>query len=77
LRRVLSSYFQYHHDARTHLSLNGLVACNFPLQAILLPSPRSAGCIIAMSVEPREIARWHASLVPTRLPSIHFRRHKP
>jgi putative transposase len=21
LRRVLSSYFQYHHDARTHLSL--------------------------------------------------------
>jgi transposase InsO family protein len=22
LRRVLSSYFQYHHDARTHLSLN-------------------------------------------------------
>jgi hypothetical protein len=72
LRRVLSSYFQYHHDARTHLSLNGLVACNFPLQAILLPSPRSAGCIIAMSVEPREIARWHASLVPTRLPSIHF-----
>jgi putative transposase len=22
LRRVLSSYFQYHHDARTHLSLD-------------------------------------------------------
>jgi putative transposase len=22
LRRVLSSYFPYHHDARTHLSLN-------------------------------------------------------
>jgi putative transposase len=22
LRRVLSSYFQYHHDARTHLSFN-------------------------------------------------------
>src|SRR5271165_2295144 len=59
LRRVLSSYFQYHHDARTHLSLNKDCPRPRPIQlppkAILLPSPRPAVCIIAMSVEPREI----------------------
>jgi Integrase core domain len=68
LRRVLSSYFQYHHDARTHLSLNktahGLVAGNFPPQAILLPSPRSAVCMIAMSVEPGEIGKAARSACP-------------
>src|SRR5262249_50017830 len=42
LHRVLSSYFQYHHDTRTHLSLGK--ECprpgpyNFPRPAILLPS---------------------------------------
>src|SRR5260370_26101063 len=34
---------------------HGLVACNFPPQAILLPSPRSAVCIIARRVVPRGI----------------------
>ena len=41
LRRVLSSYFQYHHDARTHLSLNK--DCPRP-RRVQLPS---AGNIIA------------------------------
>jgi len=41
LRRVLSSYFQYHHDARTHLSLNK--DCPRP-RRVQLPS---AGSIIA------------------------------
>jgi hypothetical protein len=40
------------HSTRT---AHGLVVYNCPPQAILLPSPRSAVCIIAMSVEPREI----------------------
>jgi hypothetical protein len=41
LRRVLSNYFQYHHDARTHLSLNK--DCPRP-RRVQLPS---AGNIIA------------------------------
>src|SRR5262245_29748444 len=41
LRRVLSSYFQYHHEARTHLSLNKDCPRPRPVQ---LPS---AGHIIA------------------------------
>jgi hypothetical protein len=41
LRRVLSSYFQYHHDARTHLSLNK----DYP-RPRLIQSP-SSGNIIA------------------------------
>jgi len=54
-----------------HLSLKdcpGLVACNFPPQAILLPSWRSVGYIIAMSVEPREIGEAARSACP----HIHF-----
>jgi putative transposase len=38
LRRVLSSYFQYHHMperiSRSTRTAHGLVACNFPPQAI-------------------------------------------
>jgi hypothetical protein len=41
--------------------------CNFPPQAILLPSPRSAVCIIAMSAALREIGGGYASTVPTQL----------
>jgi putative transposase len=41
LRRVLSSYFQYHHDARTHLSLKKDCPRPRPIQ---LPS---AGNIVA------------------------------
>ena len=41
LRRILSSYFRYHHDARTHLSLNK--DCPRP-RCVQLPS---AGDIIA------------------------------
>jgi hypothetical protein len=32
--------------SRSTRTAHGLVACNFPPQAILLPSPRSAVCII-------------------------------
>jgi hypothetical protein len=41
--------------SRSIRTAHGLVARNFPPLATLLPSPRSAVCIIAMSVEPREI----------------------
>jgi putative transposase len=41
LRRVLSSYFQYHHDTRTHLSLGKECPRPRPMQ---FPS---AGTIIA------------------------------
>src|SRR5438105_2569192 len=41
--------------SRSKRTALGLVAYNFPRQAILLPSRRSAVCIIAISVEPREI----------------------
>jgi putative transposase len=43
LRRVLSSYFQYHHDTRTHLSLDKECPRPRPIQ------PPSAGNIIAFS----------------------------
>jgi transposase InsO family protein len=74
LRRVLSSYFHYHHDARTHLSLDKDCprprAVQLPPQAITsLPSRRWAGCIIAMSVELREVgesARCCLSLPKSR-----------
>ena len=70
LRRVLSSYFQYHHDVRTHLSLDK--DCPrprpVPAQAItLLPSRRSAACIIVMNVEPHKIGEAARCL---SLPSI-------
>ena len=55
LRRVLSAYFQYHHDARTHLSLG---------RDCPRPRPRKlAVCTIAMSVEPLKAAcsRLHPS----------------
>jgi transposase InsO family protein len=59
LRRVLSSFFNIimtpEHISRSTRTAHDLVACNFPPQAILLHSPRSAVCIIAMSVEPREL----------------------
>jgi hypothetical protein len=65
LRRVLSSYFQYHHEARTHLSLNKDCPQPRPVsylpQAIISsPSRRSVACIIAMSVEPRKDRRGGA-----------------
>ena len=50
--------------SRSTRTAHGLVACNFPPQAILLPSPRSAVCIIAMSVEPREIGEATRSACP-------------
>jgi transposase InsO family protein len=42
LRRVLSSYFQYHHHVRTHLSLGKDCPQPRPIQ------PASAGNIIAL-----------------------------
>jgi hypothetical protein len=66
LRRVLSSYFQYHHDARTHLSLNK--DCPRP-RRVQLPSAGNiitfGVCIIATSVAPREMASRHAPAWPS------------
>ena len=55
LRHVLSSYFQYHHEARTHLSLNKACPLSrriqyLPLQARSSHPPRWAVCIIATNV---------------------------
>jgi transposase InsO family protein len=68
LCRVLSSYFQYHHERervfRSTRTVHGLVLYSYPPQAItLLPSRRSAACIIAMSVEPRKIGEAARSLL--------------
>ena len=59
LRRVLSSYFQYHHDARTHLSLDKDCPRPRPIQRSagnIIAFPRLEVCIIAMNVERPEIA---------------------
>src|SRR6266849_4826170 len=50
--------------SRSTRTAHGLDGCNFPPQAILLPSQRSAACIIAMSVEPREIGEAARSACP-------------
>jgi hypothetical protein len=65
--------------SRSTRTAHGLVACNFPPQAILLPSPRSAVCIIAMSVEPREIggAACPPALSPPNCPQFIFEQGHP
>ena len=60
--------------SRSTRTARGPVAYNFLPQAISLPFPRSAACIIAMSVEPRDarLDTWSLSLhriVPK--PAIH------
>lgn len=54
LRRVLSSYFQYHHAperiSRSAWTARDLVPYNLPRPAKSLPSRRLAVCTIAMSV---------------------------
>src|SRR5215510_9939865 len=56
LRRVLSSYFQYHRDSRTHLSLGKDCPRPRPIQSpsagIIIAARKLAVCIIATSVEP-------------------------
>jgi transposase InsO family protein len=77
LRRVLSSYFKYHHDARTHLSLNK--DCPRP-RRVQLPSAGNivafsevGGLIITMSVEPREIGEAaRSALFPPDCPEFIF-----
>jgi hypothetical protein len=68
LRRVVSSYFQNHYDARTHLSLNKDCPrprrVQVPSAGNIIASPRSAAFIIAMSVEPREIGEAARSACP-------------
>jgi hypothetical protein len=64
--------------SRSTRTAHGLVACNFPLQAILLPSPRSAVCIIAMSAERREIgAAARSRLSPPNCPQFFFEQGQP
>ena len=75
LRHVLSSYFQYHHDARTRISrstriVHGLVRYSYPPQAITLSfSRRWAGCIIAMSVELRRMGEAARCSLPSIAPN--------
>jgi transposase InsO family protein len=61
LRRILSSYFQYHHQTRTHLSLAKDCPQTRPISqptgARLLRSQRSAAYIIATKVAPRDLLR--------------------
>jgi len=56
LRRVLSSYFRYHHDtrriSRSARTVRGPVAYSLPRPAISLPSLRLGVCTIATSVDP-------------------------
>jgi hypothetical protein len=58
LRRVLSSYFRYYHEARTHLSLNKDCPETRPILppplAKSLPSRNSAVSTIGTNVEPPE-----------------------
>ena len=49
---------------RSARTAHGLVPYSLPPPATLLPSRRSAVCIIAMSVEPREMGEAARSLVP-------------
>ncbi len=51
--------------------VHGLVPCNYPSQAVTsLPSPRSAACTIAMSVEPRKMGEAaRCCLCPNRAKS--------
>src|SRR5229473_5443998 len=59
--------------SRSTRTAHGLVACNFPPQAVLLPSRRSAVCIIAMSVVPREIGEGGTlRLSPPNYPQFIF-----
>ena len=74
LRRVLSSYFRYHHEARTHLSLNKDCPWPRPVQQpsaghniIALPE---VGGLHHMSVEPREIGKATHSSPPNCPQSI-------
>jgi hypothetical protein len=50
--------------SRSTRTAHGLVAYTFPSRATLLPSRSSAVCIIAMSVEPREIGEAVRSACP-------------
>src|ERR1019366_5932031 len=59
LRRILSSYVQYYHRTRTHLSLDKDCPQTRPISpptgARLLPSQRSVVCIIATNAVLREV----------------------
>src|SRR5262252_4407637 len=76
LRHVLSSYFQYHHDTRTHLSLGKdcprPVASTFPRLGTSLPSRRLAVCTIATNVEPLKGEPVCSCSHPAQLPSLYF-----
>ena len=59
--------------SRSTRTAHCLVACNFPPPVTLLPSPGSAVCIIAMSVEPHETGEAAgSSLSPPNCPEFIF-----
>jgi hypothetical protein len=61
LRRVLSSYFQYYHKSRTHLSLDKDCPeprpIHPPTAGNIIAFPRSVVCIIAINCALRELGR--------------------
>jgi transposase InsO family protein len=63
LRRVLSSYFQYHHDARTHLSLDK--DCPRPLLGTILGN--GAGFNISTFLTRAQVPRRSVTAQRTRL----------
>ena len=69
-RAIFNIIMTPEHISRSTRTAHGLVACNFPPSATLLPSPRSAVCIIATSVELHD---WRGgTLSPTQLPFNSF-----
>ncbi len=61
LRRVLSSYADYYHGTRTHLSLDKDCPNSRPIQPgsseESSPSQKSVACIIAMNAWPPDLSR--------------------
>jgi hypothetical protein len=82
LRHVLSSYFQYYHEARTHLSLNKDCPQSRPVQppsaGKVVAFTKSAGCTTATNVRPLDRLARQApvfgvpdrSVFPTVVPII-------
>jgi putative transposase len=71
LHRILTRYFAYYHQARTHLSLDKDTPpsgpSSFPRRARSYNFPKSAACIIATSAKPRSPASPGLCTVNTRI----------
>ncbi len=81
LRRVLSSYFQYHHDTRTHLALGKDCPrrrhVQPPSTGNIIAFPEEAVCTIAMSVEPPEGKTACSCSHPSNCHHVNFEQGQP